>query len=164
VSSNWGGTAPVASDDLVFPAGAANPTNTNDFPAGTPFHSITYSGGTYVAGGNLLVIGSGGLNSTADTTLSMPLALAAPQTWTVGIVLKVDGTLDLAGNALALHRDASPLTMGAHFRGAILNPAGITIDGGFWDFASTSVSPNLAINAGNAQLFVIFRPRRHRPA
>ena len=33
--ANWGGTAPVAGDALTFPSGAANLTNTNDFPAGT---------------------------------------------------------------------------------------------------------------------------------
>src|SRR5947199_46090 len=30
--ANWGGLAPVAGDDLVFPAGALRLTNTNNFP------------------------------------------------------------------------------------------------------------------------------------
>ena len=40
-AGNWGGTAPVAGDDLVFPVGALNGTNVNDLPADTLFNSIT---------------------------------------------------------------------------------------------------------------------------
>ncbi|HEY7061382.1 MAG TPA: autotransporter-associated beta strand repeat-containing protein [Chloroflexota bacterium] len=50
--ANWGGTAPSADDDLVFPAGAARLTNTNDFPAGTSFNTIAIDGSGYAIGGN----------------------------------------------------------------------------------------------------------------
>ena len=40
--ANWGGTAPVAGDDLVFPGGAARLSNTNNFGAGTAFNSIRF--------------------------------------------------------------------------------------------------------------------------
>src|SRR5262245_54202435 len=51
VSNNWtnatnwqGNIAPVAGDDLVFPAGVADKTADNNFDNGTPFNSITVTG------------------------------------------------------------------------------------------------------------------------
>ena len=46
-AANWGGTAPGAGDDLVFPAGAARLANTNDYAAGRAFNSITITGTGY---------------------------------------------------------------------------------------------------------------------
>ena len=63
--ANWGGTAPVAGDDLVFPAGAARLSNTNDFGDGTAFNSITISGTGYTLAGNRIALGAGDLASTA---------------------------------------------------------------------------------------------------
>src|SRR5262245_4120933 len=70
-SSNWsdrfnwqGDVAPVGGEDLVFPSGAARQTNSNNFPSGTPFHSITFSGFGYtISGGsfNVLNLGPGGI-------------------------------------------------------------------------------------------------------
>src|SRR4051812_33447247 len=45
-AGNWGGSAPVAGDDLVFPVSTSPGGADNDFPAGTVFHSITFSGNT----------------------------------------------------------------------------------------------------------------------
>lgn len=46
--ANWEGeTAPSAEDDLVFPSGANQSANENDFPVGTSFHSITISGSDF---------------------------------------------------------------------------------------------------------------------
>src|SRR3954454_19402030 len=45
---NWrGDVAPVANDDLVFPAGAARLTNFNNYPSDTVFNSLTISGAGY---------------------------------------------------------------------------------------------------------------------
>ncbi len=45
---NWvGDVAPSTGDNLVFPAGAAQLENVNDYPAGTVFGSITVSGSGY---------------------------------------------------------------------------------------------------------------------
>src|SRR5262249_2778592 len=45
-AANWnGGTqAPSPGDDLVFPSGAGQLANTNDFADGTAFNSITFTG------------------------------------------------------------------------------------------------------------------------
>src|SRR5438477_2709280 len=66
VASNWGGTAPVAGDDLVFPnLNFANALN-NDYPAGTGFNSLTFNAaGTFTPGGNSIVIGAGGITQTS---------------------------------------------------------------------------------------------------
>ena len=59
VASNWGGTAPVTGDDLVFPSGASNLSNTNDFIENTIFNSITFSGSGYTISGNPIILGAG---------------------------------------------------------------------------------------------------------
>src|SRR5262245_41342632 len=52
--NNWvGNVAPVPGDDLVFPANAdRRTTNINDFPPGTGFRSITFTGGGYQLNGD----------------------------------------------------------------------------------------------------------------
>src|SRR5262245_43407810 len=83
--NNWvGNQAPQPGDDLVFPAAAGRrATNINDFPAGTSFHSITFTGGGYVLNGNRILLGStsatnldGVFNSTGNNTIALPLQLA----------------------------------------------------------------------------------------
>ena len=49
--ANWGGTAPVAGDDLVFPAGAARKLNTNDFAIATSFNTLTVADAGYTLSG-----------------------------------------------------------------------------------------------------------------
>ena len=47
-AANWvGDVKPSPGDNLVFPVGAARLDNTNDYPLGTLFDSITVSGGSY---------------------------------------------------------------------------------------------------------------------
>ena len=85
-AANWGGTAPVAGDDLVFPAGAARLSNTNNYANGTAFNSITLSGTGYALAGNRIALGATGLASSAvgsANTLSLQLSFAATSTVTV---------------------------------------------------------------------------------
>src|SRR5271157_4848037 len=58
---NWGGTAPSPGDDLVFPGGAAQLTNNNNFAANTSFNSMTFTGssGGYTLGGNAIQLVAG---------------------------------------------------------------------------------------------------------
>jgi fibronectin-binding autotransporter adhesin len=67
-AANWGGTAPVAADDLVFPADITNRIVVNDFTAGTSFNTITFSGAAsgasfYAISGNSIDIAAGVTNS-----------------------------------------------------------------------------------------------------
>lgn len=59
LASNWGGTAPVTGDDLVFPGGASNLSNTNDLTENTIFNSITFTGSGYALSGNRIILGQG---------------------------------------------------------------------------------------------------------
>lgn len=56
---DWGGTAPVTGDDLVFPGGASNLSNTNDLTENTIFNSITFTGSGYTLSGNRIIFGRG---------------------------------------------------------------------------------------------------------
>ncbi len=105
-AGNWGGTAPVAGDDLVFPEGAPKST-TNDFPAGTTFASITVGGFNYTFGGNPIVLGAGGL-VVADSkfaTLNLDVTLGANQTWNANVngSWTMSQPLHLNGATLTLH-------------------------------------------------------------
>ena len=101
--ANWGGTAPVAGDDLVFPAGAARLSNTNNFAAATAFNSITISGTGYTLAGNSIALGATGLTSSAigsTNTVSLPMSFAATVTITVtdaASTLTLGGILSGAG-------------------------------------------------------------------
>jgi len=53
---NWGGTAPVAGDSLVFPSSATNMSNTNDLPTGTSFNTITITAPNYTLNGNAVTL------------------------------------------------------------------------------------------------------------
>src|SRR5579884_3671686 len=108
VASNWsGGSAPVAGDDLVFPASGANQnTTTNDFPSGTLFHSIVFSGGGYSLNGNGFTIGAGGISVTDGLHSIYPtITLGAPQTWvlaTGSAAIGIPGAINLNGMALTI--------------------------------------------------------------
>lgn len=79
--ANWGGTAPSQGDDLVFPAGAARLTNTNNY-TGWAFNSITFSGSNYVIRGNPLTLANGisAQQPTGTNTFHPQITLGRPQT------------------------------------------------------------------------------------
>jgi autotransporter-associated beta strand protein len=56
-AANWvGDIAPMPGDDLVFPSGAQQLTNINDFADGTAFGSITVTGHSYNLTGNAVLL------------------------------------------------------------------------------------------------------------
>jgi autotransporter-associated beta strand protein len=80
VAGNWGGTVPVTGDDLVFPDGASNLSNTNDLTENTIFNSITFSGSGYTISGNRIILGPGlaGITdsvSSGGNTISLDIRL-----------------------------------------------------------------------------------------
>src|SRR5438034_9974512 len=57
-AANWvGDVAPQAGDDLVFPTDQR--VSVNDFPAGTPFHSLTVTCREFQLGGNAVELAAG---------------------------------------------------------------------------------------------------------
>ncbi len=87
VGSNWsGGVAPVTGDDLVFPGGASNLSNTNDLTENTIINSITISGSGYTLSGNPIILGPGlaGLTDSASSGGN-----------TVALDIRLDATRDI---------------------------------------------------------------------
>src|SRR5437867_2912662 len=91
-AANWAGdVAPQPGDDLVFPGGAAQLTNVNDFPAGTAFHSLAVNGVNYQLTGNRIAVADGlsfdvpsaGVPEIplVPPVVGLPLTLTADQTF-----------------------------------------------------------------------------------
>jgi autotransporter-associated beta strand protein len=105
-AANWvGDVAPAAGDTLVFPPSAARRTNTNNFPAGTKFNSISIDG-SYNLGGNAIVL-QAGMASTGNTGHSVNLSgikLDANQSFTRDGQgdLNVASSIDTNGKTLTL--------------------------------------------------------------
>ncbi len=85
-AGNWGGTAPVTGDDLVFPDGASNLSNTNDLTENTTFNSITLSGSGYTLSGNRIILGQG-LAGITDSSASGGN--------TIAFDIRIDATRDI---------------------------------------------------------------------
>ncbi len=68
---NWvGNVAPVAGDDLIFPAGIGilDRSTNNDFANGTLFNSIRFEGDDFTLAGNQITLKAGGFIETANTS------------------------------------------------------------------------------------------------
>ncbi len=91
-AQNWGGTAPVANDSLVFPTGAAQLSNTNDYTAGTAFGTISITGAGYTLAGTSLTT-TGATDSAASGTTTVSLVMGG----TGSLTKSGAGTLTLPG-------------------------------------------------------------------
>jgi autotransporter-associated beta strand protein len=114
-AANWGGTAPVAGDDLIFQANAlidaTSLNNTNNFPTNTVFRSITIQAGStnYLLNGSPIVFTNTGVvalsgQSGGSNTVNLNIELNVNQTFeqTVpGGPLTISGAVNLNGNALS---------------------------------------------------------------
>lgn len=112
-ASNWsGGSAPAAGDDLVFPASGTNQSTTNnDFPDGTLFNSILFTGGSYTLFGSSITLGSGGIDVNAGLhRINTAVKMGAAQTWVLNrdsSGVSVNGGIDLNGLALSITGDGN---------------------------------------------------------
>lgn len=98
VAINWTPAGvPANGDDLIFPAGASNPVNTNDL-VGRTFSSISFNGaaGGYALRGNAITLNAGivAAHTAGDNAVDLPITLGANQTFTV----TSGGTLDVNAN------------------------------------------------------------------
>ncbi|HYM59902.1 MAG TPA: Ig-like domain repeat protein [Thermoanaerobaculia bacterium] len=150
-AANWDGAVPVAGDDLVFSAAGSNKNTSNDLPAGTQFHSIAFTGGSYNVGGNAIAIGSGGIsNSAPSASMSLPIRLASSQTWSlIAGSLFVNGGLpkiDLAGQTLTVDSEVAG-NSGMTFVGG--SGTIVKVGNGDWSIGGNNdFSGQVLINAG----------------
>jgi autotransporter-associated beta strand protein len=104
---NWtNDQAPVAGDDLLFPAGVADTTTVNNFPVGTKFGVIAFNGPYTVEGTRILIgstiahLGSGEVTFHADITLEGGQAALGTITFNVddtNASLLIDGNISGPG-------------------------------------------------------------------
>lgn len=101
-ADNWvGDVAPLAGDDLVFPTGAANLANTNNFAVGTRFNTIQIQGSGYTIGGESIEL-YGGLtanNAAGSNTFGLDVRLINAVSLfsaNAGTTLYVTGQIDTA--------------------------------------------------------------------
>jgi len=134
--ANWGGIAPSAGDDLVFPGGTPRLSPNNDFGAGTSFNTITFTGasGGYTLTGNTiqLVAGVSAANTAGNNGILLGLTLTASQTFSCTIPgpldrLSISGPVDLG--AFTLTFDAANGSI-INLDGAASNTGGVTSTGG----------------------------------
>ncbi|HEX4052651.1 MAG TPA: autotransporter-associated beta strand repeat-containing protein [Tepidisphaeraceae bacterium] len=166
---NWGGTAPVSPDALVF-AGTTQLTNNNDMAADTLFDGIQFnsSAGAFALGGNAIDLGGDVVNNSSSTqTINIGLALqqntninAAAGNITVGGA--IGGAFSLTangGNVVTLtgsnsysggtNVSAGTLVIGA--AGALPANGAVSITGGALQLAANTggeTLSSLSISAG----------------
>ena len=105
-AANWHGLAPVVGDDIVFPgtAPADSLINTNNFPPGTLFGSLTISGTNYNLSGNSIILTNGISHASGGTnSLALFLQLNASQRFEATVAsgeLDASGNINLNGNNL----------------------------------------------------------------
>ncbi len=125
--TNWmGDVAPLAGDDLVFPAGAARLSHSNNFTGGTVFHSILFTGTNYIVSGNSLTLTAGISNQPPPggvNTFSCPLTLGAAQ----NIACSNTTSLNLTGQIDLNDQTATFTEGGGIFATAAIKGAGVLV-------------------------------------
>jgi len=148
---NWvGNVAPVPGDDLVFPAGAAQLGNVNNFPSNTLFNSIRVTGGGYTISdlSTSKILLNDGLHFAAGATVNWraTVGLTRDQTFTNQSGALVDMRalsefIDNGGFTLTLRHE----TLFSWLLPAIHGSGGLTKTGaGNANLGSSSVSNSYA--------------------
>jgi len=161
-AANWGGVAPSAGDDLIFPAGPPFQSPHNDFPADTLFQSISIQADNYVLSGNRVLLGAGGLSSPTFfpfVDISFPILLAASQTWHP--LFNISGDINLNGHTLTF----DPLDRSGFISGSIVGTGNViktNVGGMQLSGINTFVGTYTAID-GFTSLFGFFGGRLDAP-
>jgi hypothetical protein len=106
--ANWASdVAPVANDDLVFPATAAQFATNNNFFFFTTFNSITFEGGAYTVAGNPFTLR--GLTANAGTqAINTAVSLSGTPVFTGGQgSITTLAILSVGANGLTIEGDGS---------------------------------------------------------
>ena len=147
-NGNWD-VPPAPGNDLVFPAGAANLTSTDDLTASTSFGSITISGSGYTISGNAVSL-TGTLDSaqaSGTNTVTLPVSSGGggPLTVTVdqsGTTLVLGGVVSGAGGLTLTGAGVLDLTGANTYSGTT------TVSGGVLDVDSEQPGSPVTLEAG----------------
>ncbi len=134
--ANWiGDIAPQAGESLLFPAGAAQLSSTNNFPSGTVFNSLRITGNHALSTGSLKLTGDLTANLTSTATVS-GVSFQNDVVANHAIHLEGTGSLNITGNinlannvALTLRRTDAAGTLAPLLVAGILSDAGATQPG-----------------------------------
>jgi autotransporter-associated beta strand protein len=145
--NNWGGTKPHPGDDLDFGPGT-HLTSSNDFPAGTAFHSITFTAGGYTVTGNSIMTELiDGSNATGANTLNLNLVLGNAGTINAGgsaTTLTLGGTITDSGFNLSMGGGSGAVTFTGTVNGGggLIDdsPATVTFQGNTVTFSSLTLN------------------------
>ena len=110
--NNWlGNQAPLAGDDLVFPAVAARKSNLNNFPLGTNFNSIRIESPGYLLNGAEVLLNNGlvaDYTGISNSVVGLPITLTKHQTISAPQgLLNLTGIITLNGAILTFSRIAA---------------------------------------------------------
>jgi fibronectin-binding autotransporter adhesin len=168
---NWaGGSAPVAGDDLVFPANVTIRDAVNDLQAGTSFNSIAFTGtaasaSMYSITGNAFTLVAG-VSDTMDAQSMIPhvinnnITLSANQTF--GGHISFGGTINAGSYTLTLGNGNGYLSLGGVVSGSgaivVDNPEmGVSFGGTNTFTGSLTIDDGVASNeATNKDVFNTF--------
>ncbi len=131
-AANWAGdSVPAAGDNLVFPAGAAQMTNSNNLTAGTEFGNIVFGTGGYSLSGNAIELDGtiDGSASAGNTTFNIPVTLEGASSVVTGGVaslITLGQTINTNGYTLSVGGGVGQ----ASFTSAISGAGGLSVDAG----------------------------------
>ena len=176
---NWGGTAPVANDSLVFAGTTRLNPNINNFAANTQFNGLTFNAGAgaFTLTGNATKLG-GNIVTNASNNIGVTLVLALQQNTDIAVNGSGSITFNYAisggfgltksGAGLATLKGAGTYTGGTTVNAGILRSApnttenvfgsgNITIASGatlsFRPIANTVTTANIISGAGTVNAF-----------
>ena len=152
-AANWAGNSvPVAGDNLIFPAGAAQLTNSNGLTANTLFGNVVFGAGGYSLSGNAIELNGAidGSASSGTTTFNIPVTLEGASSVLTG------GTGSLITFGQTINTNGFTLSVGggpgqASFTSSISGSGGLSVDteAGVVELSGTnSYSGGTAVAAG----------------
>ena len=145
-AANWADdVAPVAGDDLVFPANAAQFSTNNNLFLFASFNSISIEGGNYTIGGNPLRLARGLTVGGGTQMINTAVSLSAAQTFSAAQTAFVTvAVLSLGNFALTIDGDGS-YGLGLISGGGAINKNGL---GATLIAAASSYSGSINLNGG----------------
>jgi autotransporter-associated beta strand protein len=152
-AANWGGTAPVSGDSLIF-AGTQRTTNLNNIASLNNMAGITFNGQNFLFGGNLITNSGGVYDTAGNNTNNLVMYLNASQ----GISNIVAGTRTQLGGVITNIGSGNILNLGGdgqiNLNGVLNGRVSVNVNGpgvNRWAAANTFSGP-VSINGGTLQL------------